>query len=240
MKRILSLLLILISLPSIVFADKQEWFDKNYDFSKVKRIIVNFTIPEKLKNGVVEHEATDIFQNHFTKKLAPKLVNQNIKIIMFEDVFQEIKETQKVDLLSMYESAPDKARSFIAEYIPNNFDIVLNITLQHYSMGTQYVDGYTYSVPTTQTYYNGNNFVTVSGSQQHYVSGGNRPTAYAVVKYELIDIPTNRNVWTRIDDRARVNKDAFENSKPKDLYQRSLKSFFSTLTSKLINKPSED
>ena len=59
--------------------------------------------------------------------------------------------------------------------------------------------------------------------------------------YEIIiDIPTNRNVWTRIDDRARVNKDAFENSKPKDLYQRSLKSFFSTLASKLINKPSED
>ena len=240
MKKIFCILLILISLPSVVFADKQEWFDKNYDFSKVKRIIVNFTIPEQLKNGVIEHEATEIFQKHFSSKLAPKLSKQNIKIIMFEDALQEIKETQKVDIFAMYETDAEKARAFIADYIPSNFDTVLSITLQQYNMGTQYVDGYSYSVPTTQTYYNGTNIVTVTGSQQHYVSGGNRPTAYALVKYELIDIPTTKNVWTRIDDRSRVNKDALEHSKPKDLYQRSLKSFFSELTSKLIAKPDED
>ena len=229
-----------MSLPSIVFADQQEWFDKNYDFPQIKRIVVNFTITEQLKNGVIEHEATEIFQNHFSNKLVPKFSKQNIKIIMFEDVLQEIKNHHKIDIFSMYETDAEKARAFIADYIPNNFDTVLSITLQQYNMGTQYVDGYSYSVPTTQTYYNGTNIVTVTGSQQHYVSGGNRPTAYALVKYELIDIPTTKNIWTRIDNRSRVNKDALEHSKPKDLYQRSLKSFFSDMASKLITKSDKD
>ena len=240
MKRIFCMILILMSLPSIVFADQQEWFDKNYDFPKIKRIVVNFTISEQLKNGVIEHEATEIFQNHFSNKLVPKFSKQNIKIIMFEDVLQEIKNHHKIDIFSMYETDAEKARAFIADYIPNNFDTVLSITLQQYNMGTQYVDGYSYSVPTTQTYYNGTNIVTVTGSQQHYVSGGNRPTAYALVKYELIDIPTTKNIWTRIDNRSRVNKDALEHSKPKDLYQRSLKSFFSDMASKLITKSDKD
>ena len=236
MKIISSVLFLLLFLTSTAFAEKQEWYDKNYDFTKVKRIIVNFVIPEQLKNGVVEHETTELFKEQFSKRLVPKLSKQNIKIIMFEDVFQEIKSSQNIDLFALYETDADKARTFIAEYIPKNFDVVFNVTLQHYSMGTEYVDGYTYTTPTSQSYYDGTKFVTVSGTQQHYVSGGNKPTAYAIVKYEITDIPTTKNVWTRIDDRTRVNKDIFENSKPKDLYQRSLKSYFSDLASKLTPK----
>ena len=236
MKIISSVLFLLLFLTSTAFAEKQEWYDKNYDFTKVKRIIVNFVIPEQLKNGVVEHEATELFKEQFSKRLVPKLSKQNIKIVMFEDVFQEIKSSQNIDLFALYETDADKARAFIAEYIPKNFDVVCNVTLQHYSMGTEYVDGYTYTTPTSQSYYDGTKFVTVSGTQQHYVSGGNKPAAYAIVKYEITDIPTTKNVWTRIDDRARVNKDIFENSKPKDLYQRSLKSYFSDLASKLTPK----
>jgi len=236
MKIISSVLFLLLFLTSTAFAEKQEWYDKNYDFTKVKRIIVNFVIPEQLKNGVVEHETTELFKEQFSKRLVPKLSKQNIKIVMFEDVFQEIKSSQNIDLFALYETDADKARTFIAEYIPKNFDVVFNVTLQHYSMGTEYVDGYTYTTPTSQSYYDGTKFVTVSGTQQHYVSGGNKPTAYAIVKYEITDIPTTKNVWTRIDDRTRVNKDIFENSKPKDLYQRSLKSYFSDLASKLTPK----
>ncbi len=236
MKIISSILFFLLFLTSTAFAEKQEWFDKNYDFSKVKHIVVNFVIPEQLKNGIVEHEATELFQETFSKRLVPKLSKQKIRVVMFENLFQDIKANHNIDLIAMYKSDPDKAKTFIAEYIPKNFDVIFNVTLQHYSMGTEYVDGYTYSVPTSQSYYDGSKFVTVSGTQQHYVSGGNKPAAYAIVKYEIIDIPTTKNVWTRIDDRSRVNKDIFENSKPKDLYQRSLKSYFADLISKLTPK----
>lgn len=236
MKIISSLMFFLLFFTSTTFAEKQEWYDKTYDFSKIKRIVVNFVIPEQLKNGVIEHEATELFKEQFSKRLVPKLSKQNIKIIMFEDVFQEIKSGENIDLLTMYEADADKARTYIAEYIPKNFDVVFSVTLQHYSMGTEYVDGYTYTTPTSQSYYDGTKFVTVSGTQQHYVSGGNKPAAYAIIKYEVIDIPTTKNIWTRIDDRARVNKDIFENSKPKDLYQRSLKSYFADFISKLTPK----
>lgn len=237
MKTIFLAIILTLLTTSNVFAEKQEWFDKNYDFSKVKRIVVNFVIPEQLKNGVIEHEAREIFQEHFSKKVVPKLTKEKIKIVMFEDTLQEIKDTQNLDVFTLYETDTEKARQFISEYIPNNFDAILSITLQRYDMGSVYVDGYTYTTPTTQTYYNGTNLVTVTGTQQHYVSGGNKPTAYAIIKYELTDISTTTNVWTRIDDRFRVNKDILEHSKPKDLYKRSLKSYFSTFISKLTPKP---
>ena len=131
MKIISSVLFLLLFLTSTAFAEKQEWYDKNYDFTKVKRIIVNFVIPEQLKNGVVEHEATELFKEQFSKRLVPKLSKQNIKIVMFEDVFQEIKSSQNIDLFALYETDADKARTFIAEYIPKNFDVVFNVTLQH-------------------------------------------------------------------------------------------------------------
>lgn len=53
MKRILLLVIALVIALMMItvsaFADKQEWIDKDYDFGKAKRILVNLTVPDELK-----------------------------------------------------------------------------------------------------------------------------------------------------------------------------------------------
>ena len=61
MKRILLLVIALMMITVSAFADKQEWIDKDYDFGKAKRILVNLTVPDELKNGITEKETEEIF-----------------------------------------------------------------------------------------------------------------------------------------------------------------------------------
>lgn len=61
MKRILLFVIMLMMITVSAFADKQEWIDKNYDFGKAKRILVSFSVPDELKNGITEKKRKKYF-----------------------------------------------------------------------------------------------------------------------------------------------------------------------------------
>lgn len=236
MKKILSLVLMLLCISFNAYADKQEWIDKSYDFGQSKRVLISLNIPNELKNGVMEHETSDIFLEKFKKDVADKLITQSYKFKTFADVTNDLNRFYGIDIAYMYQTEPQKAQATLAKYLGENFDMFLNANLLVYDTGSQYQEGYYYSMPTTQTSFvttpNGMGTVTTQGTQQQYVPGGNVPVAYAAVKFELTDVKTSKPVWTRIDDRARANVLAIHNTKPIDLYKRIIGSYFDDLCQK--------
>ena len=68
MKRLFCMLIVLLLFCNAALAQQQEWVDKKYNFSFVKKVLVNYEFNENLKNGIVEKEAEEIYQEKFFLK----------------------------------------------------------------------------------------------------------------------------------------------------------------------------
>lgn len=237
MKKVLFLVLLLVSIAASAFAEKQEWIDKNYDFGQSKRILVGLNIPNNLKNGVTENQASEIFSEKLQKEVIDELAIHRYKFKSLAEIPNDILRFQGVDVIAMNQTDPQRARAIFSQHLGENFDLFLTVDLLMYDTGTQYQEGYFYNMPTNDTYVmsgtSGTGILNVQGQKQQYVPGGDVPVAYCAVKFSLADMHTGKNVWTRIDDRARANSRVFDNTTPKDLYERILGSFFSDYSTKL-------
>ena len=91
MKRILLFVIMLMMITVSAFADKQEWIDKNYDFRKAKRILVSFSVPDELKNGITEKETEEIFFEVLQDKVTDKLAPLGYKVKTLTDVNDDIQ-----------------------------------------------------------------------------------------------------------------------------------------------------
>lgn len=141
-KKITVLLLVLISLTLPAFAVKQEWVDKNFDFSKAKKIYCANYIPDVLANGIVEHEINDIVCEKFDSKIVNKLTPYKYEFYSIEDIIDEIKEKQGTDLNILGKMDPEAANATISQYLNENFDLAFLSYVQVYGTASQYVQGH--------------------------------------------------------------------------------------------------
>lgn len=234
MKKIAILTFLLsILLSSICFAEKQEWIDKTYNFSKITRVtICDPNIPNYIKNGIVENEIIDIFKE--------KAKLSNIKIVDPVTVILSINADLGIDLLEMNKKDPAAAAKILDENNYKYTDIIISSTVGRYGMGTTYQEGFSYNTTSYQNSYiltPGGSTATIQSpiTQTHNIRGGNVPVANTVVRWDVKDTRTLRNVFSRIDDRSRNNSTRLDNTKPKDLYGRITDSFFNDLNN-LLNK----
>lgn len=233
----ISAVIFLLSISSTVFAEKKEWIDKNYDFSKTKKILVIFRTPDSLKDGITDKEVQELFFEKLRRDVAKDLLPQNVKFYELPDIFAQMKLYDGIDISSAYNNDPQTAMQMINAYIEKNIDLHFYVSPLAYDVGSQYREGYFQTLPTQQTSFvntpYGTNTVTTYGTEQKYIPGGNIPVVYACVRFDLFDIKTKQSVWSRIDDRARGNPTIFDNTKPKDLYGRIVSSYLNDLKDKL-------
>ena len=123
-------------------------------------------------------------------------------------------------------------------------DLIIQSDVFEYSIGYQYHEGFTYNTTEYQTAFvtgnvNGYNYsgtVEQPVTSTNYVPGRNVPVAYSSVRWNVFDPKNKKYVFIRLDDRARSNITAFDNTKPKDLYGRIVNSFFDSLADLLAKK----
>lgn len=216
---------------STAFAEKQEWLDKNYDFSKVKTVLIcDPTISDHIKNGIKEREIKEIFDSKI--KLSEK-----IKVIYVADLVPLITAETGTNPLELYVTDQQKAVNLITEAMFRYSDVIITTNVLEYDTGKEYREGYSYNTTEYQTSYingpYGTTTVQTPVTKTHNVSGGNVQVAYAAVRFEVTDSKTKKPVISRIDDRARANPTVFDNTKPKDLYGRILNSFLILLKTNL-------
>ena len=228
---LVALVMCILLLTSTVFAEKQEWVDKTFDFKQVKRILVyDPNVAKHLRNGITEKEIQEIFS---AKLKFPK----EVQVITFSELLELITRDTGVNPGLLYSTDPNKAIAFINENIPKYADISISTNVLEYSIGKEYREGYTYQTTDYQTAYvygqNGTTTVQAPVTTNHSVSGRNIPVAYSSVRWDVFYTKTGTAVFSRLEDRARANPTAFNNTKPKDLYRRILDSFFDDLSDKI-------
>lgn len=220
MKRILLLVMALMMITVSAFADKQEWIDKDYDFGKAKNILIMFYVPDELKNGITEKETQELFDEAVQKKLVEKLSDYGYNFKTIDDATNEIQTLYKINIIESTKKDSPESKDIFNKYIKENIDLVFNVNLMDYSTGMRYKEGYSYSVPKTESHYVSNGMfggqiVTTHTTEQHYVEPKNVKVSYVSVKFIIDDVKTVTNVWTRIGERDREgsnkHKDNFEN-----------------------------
>lgn len=220
MKRILLIVIALMMITVSAFADKQEWIDKNYDFGKAKNILIMFYVPDELKNGITEKETQELFDEAVQKKLVEKLSDYGYNFKTIDDAINEIQTLYKINIIESTKKDSPESKDIFNKYIKENIDLVFNVNLMDYSTGMRYKEGYSYSVPKTESHYVSNGMfggqiVTTHTTEQHYVEPKNVKVSYVSVKFIIDDVKTVANVWTRIGERDREgsnkHKDNFEN-----------------------------
>jgi hypothetical protein len=232
-KILLTLLLLCIALPT--YAQKQEWFDSTYDFTKAKSIAFCVYIDNRMPE-LTAKEIVDIYYESIKTGIYDKL-NKSHKIVSLQKLkkdFQATHNKTEEELIELAKSDPEKVDKMYFDYVNNNYDLYVVATPIIYDMGTQYREGYTYTLPSINqsliTFPNGQiATVTSNGQTVHTMPGGNFPTVYVSFRFDIIDAKTlgsnEKTVWARLDDRARVNQDILQNSRPKDVFKRMMGSF---------------
>ena len=98
MRRCFILVCFLLFMTNSVLAAKQQWIDKTYDFSVPNSMVVQLIIPESVKNGIIEHETTEIFDEYLKERLADKLLKNKINVFRHEDAFENVDLFCKITL----------------------------------------------------------------------------------------------------------------------------------------------
>lgn len=213
-------------------AKTEERIDKQFDFTKLKMIAIDLDINAQIYNGIREYEITDIFYETLKTELNDKTTKTKYRFAPYQLLIDKFKKENNLENTVVEELPADKQaeinKRFI-EYARSKTDALIHGTVWIYDLGTSYHEGYYYTLPsqtfstiTTNIGITGN--VTTYGQTLHYKQGGNYPTAYCLVRWDVIDSKTNQPIWSRIDDRARANMDVLQNTKPKDLLRRICKS----------------
>ena len=143
-----------------------------------------------------------------------------------------------IDLLELNKTNPQEARKIIDENTYKYTDILIKSEVGIYGMGTTYSNGFSYNTTYNQTSQvigsNGlSGTIQTPITQTHTVGGGNVDTACASVSFKATDTRTGKDIFLRIDNRAKANLTRLDNTVPKDVFGRIVSSFFNDFNGKL-------
>ena len=221
--------ILLLALSSVCFAEKQEWVDKNYDFSKVKAVLLwDMFVDKSLENGINEKEIIEIVREKTNIKY--------VKGVTPPVVMEAIKRDYGIDLEALKATNQDQVLTTFFKYLPNYVDLEISVKVFSYGYGSHYREGYSYNTTSYKTSYTtgmGGRMETIQTPvvETHHVPGGNAKVTYCGVRWDIMEINKRNAVWSRIDDRARET-DEIENTKPKDMLERIIRSFYDDFNKK--------
>ena len=222
-------LLLLFSLPA--YAQKTEWIDPSYNFTKARRIFVGYTVAPELCNGITEKESSNWFFSQIKKELVDKIPSGYKVESQYKAEERILKETG-ISMESRITESPEEAKVFFAKFLRDNYDLLLEAALLENMTGQKYRSGYTYTttVPQTSTVLGPGgqlSTVTTTAQQVHSVPGGNVPTTTIVLRFDVTDTATAKYVWSLLDRREKSDEMLEKVVNPKGMFNRITADFSS-------------
>ena len=215
MKKILFFLICLMFIVSSTYAQKSEWTDSNYDFTKVKRICIDFDVKPELKDGIRDKETQEIFFETIKEAFVDKVPKPKY---MVDSIFVAQEKLIKNGEISKEERDNinnGNRTHLLNEFLETNYDLIVRCTVLQFDNGKKYRGGF---------------FV---GSV--FVPGGDENAIFISVRFNAIDAKTNQNVWSLEDTR---DKEVIAGNSKKGMFKRIITDFSSKLINNLQTKKS--
>ncbi len=240
MKKFLLFLICLLALSSTALAEKSEWIDPGYDFTKAKSICIDYAASPEIADGLRDKEAHDVFVEKAKADIADKLVKAKY-IVGFTDATKA--NVSGKDAANAKTVANHSAGN--APFDAGNYDLVVRCTVSQYNLGKKHVEAHTETVmvPVTTTVLDVTGHpqtITIQQQQVYNIPEGDYPAAFVRARFDVINAKTNQAVWNWEDKREKVADPGLANAKPKEVFTSIIADFSASLRHNLKSrKPKE-
>lgn len=202
---------------------KDEWKDPNYDFTKLKTILIATSEVPDLQIDKYESRKLETFYNDVFCKTQKKWTNHAIIFITLSQLQEKVGAYTGLDMQQLAIDDPVRFKTLIKEYIPICTDAVLDVQVISFGYSRKFVDAYSYTYKTqketeVETKFKDSNGKWVTGKKiikepveklvdvpAHYITYAN-----AGMEYTLIDSKNNEAVWMLLDIRQARNKEPID------------------------------
>ena len=240
MKKFLLFLICLLALSTPVLAQKSEWIDPGYDFTKARTICIDYAAAPEIADGVKDKESHDVFLEKAKTDIADKLAKAKYSV-GFTDTAKESASGKETSYAKPGANHP----ALNTGSASGNYDLLVRCTVSQYDTGKKHMEAHTETVmvPVTTTVLDVTGqlqTITIQEQQVYNVPAGDYPAAFVQARFDVVNAKTNQNVWTWEDKREKVADPGLSNAKPKEVFTSIIADFSASLRHNLKSrKPTE-
>ena len=236
MKKFLLFLICLLALSTTALAEKSEWIDPAYDFTKAKDICIDFAAAPEIADGIRDKEAHDVFYEKAKADIVDKLVKAKYNVGFTDTAKGNVSGKEAANAKVVANHAAGNA-----PFDAGNYDLVIRCTVSQYDTGKKHVEAHTETVmvPVTTTVLDvtGQLQTIVIQQQQVYnIPEGDYPAAFVRARFDVIYTKTNQSVWTWEDKREKVADPGISYVKPKEVFTSIIADFSASLRHNLKSR----
>ena len=240
MIKVLYFLLCLLIMVNPAYAEKSEWIDPGYDFTKTKSICIDYVASPEIADGIRDKESQELFFKKAKADIADKLSKQKYKVDTIYKAKENFITSEKIDSKKSAKDITQEHLPLFEKYVQNNYDLLIRCIVSQYDTGKKYVEAHTYktTVPVATTVFATGQMQTIIIQQQQEfnIPAGNYPAAFVQVGFDVIDTNTNKKVWALDDKRDKIDDTGISDIKPNGLFTEVIAEFAENLRKNLKNR----
>lgn len=241
MIKVLYYLLCLLIMVNPAYAEKSEWIDPGYDFTKAKSICIDYAASPEIADGIRDKESRELFFEKAKADIADKLLKQKYKVDSIYKAKEYFINSEGTDSKELGKDITQEQLPLFEKYVQNNYDLLIKCTVSQYDTGKKYVEAHTYKtmVPVATTVLDATGqmqTIIIQQQQEFNIPAGNYPAAFVQVRFDVIDTKTNQKVWALDDKRDKIDDTGISGIKPDGLFTQVIAEFAENLRKNLRNR----
>ena len=241
MIKVLYFLLCLLIMVNPAYAEKSEWIDPGYDFTKTKSICIDYVASPEIADGIRDKESQELFFEKAKADIADKLSKQKYKVDTIYKAKENYLTSEGTDSKESAKDITQEQLPLFEKYVQNNYDLLIRCIVSQYDTGKKYVEAHTYKtmVPVATTVLDATGqmqTIIIQQQQEFNIPAGNYPAAFVQVGFDVIDTNTNKKVWALDDKRDKIDDTGISDIKPNGLFTQVIAEFAENLRKNLKNR----
>lgn len=241
MIKVLYFLLCLLIMVNPAYAEKSEWIDPGYDFTKTKSICIDYVASPEIADGIRDKESQELFFKKAKADIADKLSKQKYKVDTIYKAKENYLTSEGTDSKESAKDITQEQLPLFEKYVQNNYDLLIRCIVSQYDTGKKYVEAHTYKtmVPVATTVLDATGqmqTIIIQQQQEFNIPAGNYPAAFVKAQFDVIDTKTNQKVWALDDKRDKIDETDISGIKPNGLFTQIIAEFAENLRKNLKNR----
>ena len=130
MKKLFFFLCCLLALSATAFAEKSEWIDPGYDFTKAKSICVDYAAAPEIADGVRDKDAQAVFFERAKADIVDKLIKAKYNVGLTDKAKGNAAGKEAANTKAVAAQSAENPRLASGDY-----DLVVRCTVSQYDTG---------------------------------------------------------------------------------------------------------
>ena len=141
MKKLFFFLCCLLALSATAFAEKSEWIDPGYDFTKAKSICIDYAAAPEIADGIRDKDAQAVFFERAKADIVDKLIKAKYNVGLTDKAKGNAAGKEAANTKAVAAQSAENPRLASGDY-----DLVVRCTVSQYDTGKKHVEAHTETV----------------------------------------------------------------------------------------------